>query len=95
MDTNSKWTRENLEEIRNLEARELNLRRATATKRMTGSCVDATPEQIKSWTEEADLLEKEIFCKKRRIQDAAEREEAKDEADVKMVGDELDGGLSS
>ena len=58
MDTNSKWTPENLEEVRNLEARELNLRRAAATKRMTGSCVDATPEQIKSWTEEADLLEK-------------------------------------
>ena len=53
--------------------RELNLRRAVATKRMMGSYVDATPEQIKSWTEEADLLEKEIFCKKRRIQDAAER----------------------
>ena len=35
---------------KNLEARELNLRRAAATKRMTGSCVDATPEQIKCWT---------------------------------------------
>ena len=69
MDTNSKWTPQSLEEVRNLEARELNLRRA-ATKKMTASCVHTTPEQIKSWTKEADSLEKEIFCKKRRIQDA-------------------------
>ena len=87
---------ESLEEVRNLEIQKICLRRATASKPMAGATRDATTEDIARWFVEAERIALEISGKKRKIQEAVEKESTKD--DIKMPDgcmDGLDGSLSS
>ena len=86
---------ENTEEIRILEQQELAFCGRSASKRLAGWTRDGSAEEIAGWMMEAQRLNREVEAKKRKLQEAVEKESGKDArmGDDSMGG--LDGSLSS
>ena len=74
----------------------INLWRGTASKRLAGWTRDGSTEEIASWTVEAQRLSKEVEAKKRKLQEAIERESTMNDVRMSDKGlDGLDGSLWS
>ena len=86
---------ENMEEIRVLEQQELAVWRGSASKRLAGWTRDGSTEEIASWMLGAQRLTKEVEAKKRKLQEAIEKESMKDARMGDDSMDGLDGSLSS
>ena len=81
---------ENTEEIRILEQQELAFWRGSASKRLAEGTRDGSAEEFAGWMLEAQRLNRAVKAKKRKLQEAIEKESRKD---ARMDG--LDGSLSS
>ena len=86
---------ENAEEIRILEEQELAFWRGSASKRLAGWTRDGSVEGVAGWMLEAQRLNKEVEAKKRKLQEAIEKESGKDARMGDESMDGLDGSLSS
>ena len=78
---------EDTEEIRRLEQQELAFWRGSASKRLTGWTRDGSAEEIAGWMMEAQRLNREVEAKKRKLQEATEKESGKDA----RMGDDCHG----
>ena len=67
----------------------------TASKRLAGWTRDGSVEEIGGWMLEAQRLNREAEAKKRKLQDAIEKESGKDARLGNDSMDGLDGSLSS
>ena len=89
---------ESTEEIRNLEQQqELNLWSGAASKRLVGWTRDGwSTEEIASWSVEVERISREVEAKKRKLQEAIEKESTMKDVSMSDDGlDGLDGSLSS
>ena len=86
---------ENTEEIRILEQQELAFWRRSASKRLAGWTRDGSAEEIAGWMLEAQRLKRGVEAKKRKLQEAIEKESGKGARMGDESMDGLDGSLSS
>ena len=92
---------ENTEEIPILEQQELAFWRGSASKRLLGFLRlagwtrDGSVEELASWMLELQRLNREVKAKKRKLQEAIEKESGKDARMGDESMDGLDGSLSS
>ena len=86
---------DNTEEVRIFEQQELAFWRGSASKRLAGWTPDGSAEEIAGWMMEAQRLNREVEAKKRKLQEAVEKESGKDARMGDDSMDGLDGSLSS
>ena len=85
----------NAEEIRILEQQEPAFWRGWASTRLAGWTRDGSAEELSGWMMEAQRLNREVEGKKRKLQEAVEKESGKDARMGDDSMDGLDGSLSS